>query len=153
MTISTMLDNELPIFLFICMATLMALATLAAAHILGPRRDNPVKLMPYESGMDPIKDARQRFDIRYYLLAIAFLAFDVELLFLYPWAVASGTVRHVITSEESTDVAVSMDAAFQERVERWREYRPVILVEIGIFLALLIAAYIYAWRRKVFQWT
>ena len=131
MTISTMLDNELPIFLFICMATLMALATLAAAHILGPRRDNPVKLMPYESGMDPIKDARQRFDIRYYLLAIAFLAFDVELLFLYPWAVASGTVRHVITSEESADVAVSMDTAFQERVERWTEYRPVILVAVS----------------------
>ena len=55
-------------------------------HLLGPKRKTPVKQMPYESGMDPIGDARQRFDVKFYLIAILFLVFDVELLFLYPWA-------------------------------------------------------------------
>ena len=55
-----------------------------AAHMIGPRRDTTVKLMAYESGMDPIGDARQRFDVKFYLIAILFLVFDVELLFLYP---------------------------------------------------------------------
>src|SRR3954454_10476751 len=77
-----------PIFLFILVAILVALGMLSASAILSPRRNNPVKQMPYESGMDPIGDARQRFDVRYYLVAIAFLLFDVELLYLYPWAVA-----------------------------------------------------------------
>jgi NADH-quinone oxidoreductase subunit B len=65
---------------------------LVASAVLGPRRSTPVKEMPYESGMDPIGDARQRFDVRYYLVAIVFLLFDVELLFLYPWAVAQWSV-------------------------------------------------------------
>ena len=60
-----------------------------ATQLIGPRRRTPVKLMPYESGMDPIGDARQRFDVKFYLIAILFLVFDVELLFLYPWAVAA----------------------------------------------------------------
>ena len=58
-------------------------------HTVGPRRKTPVKEIPYESGMDPIGDARQRFDVKFYLIAILFLVFDVELLFLYPWAVAA----------------------------------------------------------------
>ncbi len=61
---------------------------LGTSAMLGPKRTTAVKQMPYESGMDPIGDARQRFDVRYYLVAIVFLLFDVELLFLYPWAVA-----------------------------------------------------------------
>src|SRR5437762_14143691 len=60
-----------------------------APRLLAPRKNTAVKEMPYESGMDPIHDARRRFDVRFNLVAIAFLVFDVELLFLYPWAVAS----------------------------------------------------------------
>ena len=60
-----------------------------AGSLIGPRRQSAVKQMPYESGMDPIHDAHRKFDVRFYLVAIAFLVFDVELLFLYPWAVAS----------------------------------------------------------------
>src|SRR6185436_3683590 len=68
-----------------------AVSTLLIAHTLGPRHDTKGKQVPYESGMDPIGDARQRFDIKFYLVAIMFLVFDVELLFLYPWAVVAYT--------------------------------------------------------------
>src|SRR5258708_5185018 len=77
-----------PIFLFILVAILVALGMLAASAVLGPHRKSPVNQMPYESGMDPIGDGRQRCDVRYYRVAIVFWLFDVELLYLYPWAVA-----------------------------------------------------------------
>src|SRR3954447_6454569 len=78
-----------PIFLFILVAIMIALGMLSASAVLGPRKTTPVKQMPYESGMDPIGDARQRFDVKFYLVAIMFLVFDVELLFLSPWAVVA----------------------------------------------------------------
>src|SRR4029077_16111721 len=78
-----------PIFLYLAAILGFAGVTLIMAHTIGPRRDTPVKMMPYESGMDPVGDARQRFDVKFYLLAIMFLVFDVELLFLYPWAVVA----------------------------------------------------------------
>lgn len=77
-----------PIFLFGLLAVAMALSIVALATLIGPKKITAVKQMPYESGMDPVGDARQRFDIRYYVVAIVFLLFDVELLFLYPWAAA-----------------------------------------------------------------
>src|SRR6185295_20211475 len=64
----------------------MAASMLILAHTIGPRKNTPVKDMPYESGMDPIGSTRQQFDVKFYLIAILFLVFDVELLFLYPWA-------------------------------------------------------------------
>src|ERR1700676_878522 len=76
-----------PVFLYLAVILAFAGVSLILAHAVGPRRDTPVKLMPYESGMDPVGDARQRFDVKFYLIAILFLVFDVELLFLYPWAV------------------------------------------------------------------
>src|SRR5262245_49662960 len=79
----------LPILLFVVCAVLLGVGLLAVGGILGPKRSGAVKAMPYESGMDPIHDSRRRFDVRFHLVAIAFLVFDVELLFLYPWAVAS----------------------------------------------------------------
>ena len=82
-----------PIFLFIVVEILTALSMWGLSAVLGPKRSTAVKQMPYESGMDPIGDARQRFDVRYYLVAIVFLLFDVELLFLYPWAVAQWSAR------------------------------------------------------------
>src|SRR6266496_4481429 len=75
-----------PIFLYLIAILAFAVAALIAAHLIGPNKKTAVKLMPYESGMDPIGDARQRFDVKFYLIAILFLVFDVELLFLYPWA-------------------------------------------------------------------
>src|SRR6204780_5444791 len=77
-----------PVFLLLIVAFAIGAGMMISSAILAPSKITQVKQMPYESGMDPIGDARQRFDVRYYLVAIVFLLFDVELLFLYPWAVA-----------------------------------------------------------------
>ena len=79
----------LPILLFVAASSALAVGMLLAGTLIGPSRQSAVKQMPYESGMDPIHDAHRRFDVRFNLVAVAFLVFDVELLFLYPWAVAS----------------------------------------------------------------
>lgn len=104
-------------------------ANLILTHLIGPRKRTAVKQMPYESGMDPVGDARQPFDVRFYLVAILFLVFDVELLFLYPWAV-SAYVDDVLPAELS-------DAVFT-----------IMLV----FMGTLTIAYVYAWRKGVFRW-
>src|SRR6186997_516895 len=130
----------LPILLFTVCATLLAVGLLTAGRILGPRRNGAVKEMPYESGMDPIHDARRRFDVRFHLVAIAFLVFDVELLFLYPWAVASRNI-------EGLDAAVEAARAAGIGLTRG-----LVFGEALIFIALLAAGLVYAWRRGVFQW-
>jgi NADH-quinone oxidoreductase subunit A len=143
-----------PIFLFILVAIATALSMLILSAILGPRRSTPVKQMPYESGMDPIGDARQRFDVRYYLVAIVFLLFDVELLFLYPWAVAQWSVNESVSVAtpavvgSSLAAATSAPAAFGiPPVFRW-----LVFGEIVVFVAVLAAAFAYAWRKGVFEW-
>ena len=83
----------LPLFLLVLAATALSAGLVTAGKLIGPRREGAVKRMPYESGMNPIHDAHRRFDVRFHLVAIAFLVFDVELLFLYPWAVASRRLR------------------------------------------------------------
>ena len=94
------------------------------------KKKTTVKQMPYESGMDPVGDARQPFDVKFYLVAILFLVFDVELLFLYPWSVSAYTDQHIIPAELS-------DTVFG-----------VMLV----FMATLALAWVYAWRKGVFRW-
>src|SRR5262245_36564412 len=83
------LASYFPIFLYLAAILAFVAVSLILAHTIGPRKQSRVKLMPYESGMDPIGDARQHFDVKFYLVAIMFLVFDVELLFLYPWAVVA----------------------------------------------------------------
>ncbi len=83
------LQTYFPVFIFLLAIIAFAAVTLLLAHLIGPRKRTPVKMMPYESGMDPIGDTRHRFEVKFYLIAIVFLVFDVELLFLYPWAVAA----------------------------------------------------------------
>lgn len=126
----------LPIFLFAAVATLVSLALLGVAAAVGPRKASRVKEMPYESGMDPIHDARRRFDVRFYLVAIAFLVFDVELLFLYPWAVAT-------TNPQGIDAAVAAG---------WVASRQLVFGEAMSFIVLLGAGFVYAWRKGVFRW-
>ena len=82
------MNAVLPIFLFIACAAVLATGLLVISLFVKLKRPGAVKRMPYESGMDPLHDTRRRFDVRFHLMAIAFLVFDVELLFLYPWAVA-----------------------------------------------------------------
>ena len=126
----------LPILMFIAAATALSAGLLVIGGLIGPSRSGKVKEMPYESGMDPIHDTRRRFDVRFHLVAIAFLVFDVELLFLYPWAVAS-------RNKEGIDVAVAAD---------WVAGRELVFAEALVFIALLALGFVYAWRKGVFEW-
>ena len=125
-----------PILLLAAVALLLAVGMIATSSLLGPRRQTPVKQMPYESGMDPVGDARGRFDVRFHLVAILFLIFDVELLFLYPWAVAAWDEQAGLpTAAEASGASLTL-----------------IFVEVLVFISSLALAYVYAWRRGVFRW-
>jgi NADH-quinone oxidoreductase subunit A len=127
-----------PLLMYVGAIIGLACAMLAATHIgyflpfIKPQRPTPVKQMPYESGMDPIGSARMQFDVRFYLIAILFLVFDVELLFLYPWA--------VIAYSGGGD-------------PYWKSvFGFIVFIEILVFIATLVIAYAYAWKKGVFQW-
>jgi NADH:ubiquinone oxidoreductase subunit 3 (subunit A) len=127
-----------PALIYLGVILAVATSMLCSTHIgrlipfIKPQKPTRVKLMPYESGMDPIGSARMQFDVRFYLIAILFLVFDVELLFLYPWA--------VIAYSGGADSA-------------WRQqFGTVVFIEILVFLATLAIAYAYAWRKGVFRW-
>ncbi len=139
-----------PIFLFVLIAIFgIAFGMVIASAILSPTRRTAVKQMPYESGMDPIGDARQRFDVRYYLVAIAFLLFDVELLYLYPWAVAqySADAPAAVTAGAGDAAAAAVVG-----VGIPPTMRNLVFGEILVFIAVLAAAFAYAWRKGVFEW-
>src|SRR5262249_33331566 len=130
----------IPVFLFVLCARGLAVGLLTAGRLIGPSRSGAVKAMPYESGMDPIHDAHRKFDVRFHLVAIAFLVFDVELLFLYPWAVASrdkAGIDAAVAAAQSAGIGLTRGLVFGEAL---------------IFIALLAAGLVYAWRRGVFQW-
>jgi NADH-quinone oxidoreductase subunit A len=118
-----------PIFIYLVVIVGFAVTAIAVSHLVAPRKVTPVKQMPYESGMDPIGSTRQKFDVRFYLIAVLFLVFDVELLFLYPWT-ATYLGGGVIPDE----------------------YRGVVFWEVQAFLFSVVVAYVYAWRRGVFRW-
>ncbi|MDR9419691.1 NADH-quinone oxidoreductase subunit A [Gracilimonas sp.] len=82
-----MLDNYFPILILAIVAVVLALVLLSLSKILGPFRPNQTKLKPYESGMDPVGEARDRYSISFYLVAMEFIVFDLEVVFIYPWAV------------------------------------------------------------------
>ena len=133
---SFQLDTYYPIFVYLILLIGFAVTTLIIAHKLGPRHDTEAKQTPYESGMDPIGDARQRFDIKFYLVAIMFLVFDVELLFLYPWAV----VAYETKKDDPTQRAWPV------------ELQGPVFWCVLTFILLLFLAYLYDWRKGVFKW-
>jgi len=133
-------NGLLPILLFVGASSALAVGMLWVGSLIGPRRQSAVKQMPYESGMDPFHDAHRKFDVRFNLVAIAFLVFDVELLFLYPWAVASRDASGI-------DAAVSAARAAGVGLTRG-----LVFGEVLLFIGLLAAGLVYAWRRGVFQW-
>src|SRR6476659_4523657 len=121
----------LPILLFVGVSSALAVGMLLAGSLIGPRRQSAVKQMPYESGMDPIGDAHRKFDVRFNLVAIAFLVFDVELLFLYPWAVAS---RDPVGIDQAVSLAMAGNIGLT---------RSLVFGEVMIFIALLAAGLVY----------
>ena len=130
------MDAILPVLLFVAIAAAVSVGLLVTANLIGPRRSGAVKEMPYESGMDPVHDTRRRFDVRFHLVAITFLVFDVELLFLYPWAVASRS-------------AAGIDAAVADGLV---SCRGIVYVGAMLFIALVIVGFAYDWRKGVFRW-
>ncbi len=104
-----------------------AVLMIVASHFLGPRRPTAVKGSPYESGMPPLGDARERFSIKFYLVAMLFIIFDIETVFLLPWAaIYKGGVATVTTG--------------------------FLLVEMVVFLVILAVGYVYVWKRGALQW-
>ena len=121
--------GQLPILIYLIAVVGFAAVSIVLPHLVAPRRPTRVKDMPYESGMDPVGEVSKPLDIKFYLIAILFLVFDVELLFLYPWAVS---LRHPEGVPEPFRV-------------------PVFLVLI-VLLVTLALAYLVAMRKGVFEW-
>ena len=117
-----MLAEYLPTLLFLITAVGIGVALLVIGGLLGPRRPNPEKLSAYESGFEAFDDARMQFDVRYYLIAIQFIVFDLEIIFIIPWATV------------------------------FRDLGVVGLVEMGIFAGLLLLGFIYVWKKGALEW-
>ncbi len=111
-----------PLLVVFAFAGVVVLSLLMIAQKVGPKTSNPAKAEPFESGNPPKGDARGRFSVKFYLVAMLFLIFDVEVVFLYPWAIL------------------------------FRSLGLFGLVEMGIFLGILIIGFVYAWRKGALEW-
>ena len=131
------LNSFVPILIYLILVLGFVVTSLGAAHLLSPFKRTKVKDTPYESGMDAVGDARQHFDVKFYLVAILFLVFDVELLFLYPWAVSA----YQNVAEDGT-TTTGIPVLLRD---------PVFAIML-VFLATPGIAYVYAWKKGVFKW-
>ena len=118
----------LPVLVAILLAAGFVVANIVGSAIIGPSKAGNVKGITYESGMDPIGSTKRRFNVRFYMMAMTFLVFDVEIIFLYPWAVSF------------TQLAPNSPEA------------AMFLGRICFFVGTGVAAYVYAWRKGVFRW-
>jgi len=118
-----------PVVLLFVIAIGFAVGNIVISLLIGPSRTGPVKESTYESGMVPIGDARRRFNVRFYLVAMIFLVIDVEIVFLYPWVSA---FPHAV--QENPALATSL------------------LISMLVFTVLLLDSYVYAWGKGVFRW-
>ena len=115
-------QNYVPIFLFVAVVGVLIPLTLVLARIVRTQNPHKTKLMPYECGIDPVDSARGRYTVRYYIIAILFVVFDVETIFLFPWAV------------------------------KYKALGLFGFVEMLIFLAILFLGYLYAWKKGALEW-
>ena len=116
------LEPYLPVLLFILVGLAVGVAPQVIGYILGPNRPDPAKNSPYECGFEAYEDARMKFDVRYYLIAILFILFDLEIAFLFPWAVAL------------------------------KEIGLIGFIDMMIFLAILVAGFAYMWIKGAIDW-
>ncbi len=116
------LDQYLPVLLFILVGAAVGFGPLIIGKLLGPARPDPEKLSPYECGFEAFEDARMKFDVRYYLVAILFILFDLEIAFLFPWA-------------------VSLDAIGFFG-----------FVSMMVFLTILVVGFVYEWMKGALDW-
>ena len=112
----------IPIVIYIVVATGFAISTLLFTSLIHPSKYNKVKLEPYECGIEPLTDARDRYSIRYYLVAMLFVIFDVETVFMFPWAVI------------------------------FDELMLFGLIEMLVFIFILVVGYFYAWKKGALEW-
>jgi len=122
-----------PIALMFVVAMGFAASQILVTQLIGPRKRTAVKLMPYECGKDPVGSARDRFSIKFYTVAVIFLLFDIEVLFMIPFAVAFKTL---LAEEKISGIA----------------FGTIALLEILVFIATLIIGYIYVWKKGTFDW-
>ncbi len=122
-----------PIAIMFIVAAGFGASQLLVTQLIGPRKRTATKLMPYESGKDPVGGARDRFSIKFYTVAVIFLLFDIEVLFMVPFAVA---FKSLIFAENQTGIA----------------YGTIALIEILIFISTLIIGYLYVWKKGTFDW-
>ena len=110
------------IALMIALATVVALIAIGLGTIFGPKKDSAAKSMPYESGMNPYGEGTRRMPVRFYLIAVLFILFDIEVVFFLPWAVV------------------------------FRQLRIFGLIEMAVFIVILLVGYIYAWKKGALEW-
>jgi NADH-quinone oxidoreductase subunit A len=116
------MKEYVPVLLFLILAIGFAVGTIVASSLIVPRRSNRVKMSPYECGVDPVGSARERFSIKFYLVAVLFILFDIEAVFLYPWAVA------------------------------FRQLGLYGLVEMLLFIFVLLVGYLYLLKKRALDW-
>ena len=125
-----MLENYFPILMFIFVGIAVGVGPVLAggvvSRLLGVHRPNPEKLSPYECGFEAFEDARMKFDVRYYLVAILFILFDLEIAFLFPWAIVLG------------------EGAPDESLFRY--------LSMMVFLGILVVGFIYEWKKGALEW-
>ena len=117
-----MLQNYVPILIFLGVATALGSVLIGLGFLFGPRRPDVEKLSPYECGFEAFSDSRMKFDVRYYLVAILFIVFDLEIAFLFPWAVALKGIGVVG------------------------------LIAMALFLAILVVGFVYEWKKGALDW-
>ena len=117
-----MLEQYLPILIFVAVGLFIGVAALNMGRIVGPNRPDAAKNSPYECGFEAFEDARMKFDVRYYLVAILFIIFDLEIAFLFPWAIVLDKI-----------------GLFG-------------LLAMGVFLGILVIGFIYEWRKGALEW-
>ena len=131
--ISTEPMSWLPVVFLLIIAIGFAVGNAILSIWIGPKKTGPGKEMTYESGMMPVGDTRRRFNVRFYVVAMIFLVFDVEIVFFYPWATLfPDEVRHRALAQESL--------------------APLMMISMGVFVLILLVAYFYAWGKGVFRW-
>lgn len=116
------MDEYLPLAVLFVLAFLVAFIAVALGHLFGPHRPTARKSMPYESGMKPIGPGTRRMSVRFYLIAVLFILFDIEVIFFFPWAVVFRTLK-------------------------WTGF-----IEITIFIVILLVGFLYAWKKGALEW-
>ena len=117
-----MLDSYLPILVLIAIALAFALGSVVFSRLVGQKKPSTVKLAPYECGMPPVGSARERVSVKFYIIAMLFIVFDIEAVFLYPWAVV------------------------------FKRLGLFGFVEMGVFIAILLVGYVYVWKKGALEW-